>query len=87
MTAAAAAPDWLSLHGGELRRGLDSFSWSILLDGSPNYRLTITPALGKFTCVVSQSNNGKRLDAGVNYPDTDAALTGGLDELRRVLGW
>src|SRR5207244_1883129 len=57
-------PDWLALHGGELRRGLDEFTWLVLLGGAPQYRLDIRPAKGKFMCAVMQTVNGRRLDRG-----------------------
>ena len=50
-------------------------------------RLVLTPADGKFTCYVSQTNNGKRLDAGSVHPTPEAALAAGLEELRQKLGW
>jgi hypothetical protein len=87
MTTTEATPEWLTLRGGELRRGVIAETWLVLLDGSPNYRLFVTPAMGKFTCVVVQTNNGKRLDKGREYPTVNEALTGGLEELREVLGW
>ena len=82
-----ATPDWLTLRGGELRRGLDDFNWMLLLDGSPVYRLFITPAKGRFTCVVKQSVNGRRIDKGADYATPAEALAGGLAELRQYLGW
>ena len=37
---------------------------------------------------VSNTVNGKRLDdATTTYPSPDAALAGGLDQLRNALGW
>ncbi len=83
---AASTPDWLTRHGGELRPGSSESTWFVLLNG-PQYQLTVVPAKGKFTCAVVQTVNGKRLDKGVEYPDPGAALSGGLDELRQVLGW
>jgi hypothetical protein len=79
--------EWLTRHGGELRHGPGMFNCTVLLDGSPQYQLTVVPAKGKSTCAVVQTVNGKRLDKGVEYPDEGAALVGGLDELRQVLGW
>jgi hypothetical protein len=82
-----AAPDWLELRNGEFRRGVVEGSWLVLFSGSPQYRLETRPAKGKFTCAVVQSNNGRRIDKGIEYPDANAALAGGLDELRQALGW
>jgi hypothetical protein len=85
-TKSIAAPDWLKLHNGELHRGVNG-STLVLLGGTPQYRLEVRPAKGKFTCLVVQSNNGRRVDKGVEYADAPAALAGGLDELRQALGW
>lgn len=80
-------PDWLAKRGGELRRGVNDLTWLILLNGSPHYRLSITPVKGKFGCSVIQTNNGKRLDKGTAGASTDAALQTGLADLRETLGW
>jgi hypothetical protein len=80
-------PEWLSTRDGGLNAGLNNRTWLVMLSGHPQYRLVATPARGKFTCVVTQTNNGKRLDAGADYPSLENALKGGLDELRAKLGW
>lgn len=80
-------PDWLQLRDGTIRQGLNEATWSVVLDGTPQYKLVAAPAAGQFTCVVTQTNNGKRMDAGVKYPSEDTALRGGLQELRTRLGW
>jgi len=80
------APPWLATRG-ELQRGPNQQTWNVLFNGSPQYRLTATPAKGKFTCVVMQSVNGRRIDRGLEYADIDAAISGGLEELRESLGW
>lgn len=87
MTESSPTPDWLAARGGELRRGVQENSWLVLLNGSPQYQLVIAPAAGKVTCIVTQTNNGKRLDRGAAYPDSNSALAGGLAELRTFLGW
>ena len=80
-------PDWLTKREGNLREGPNSSTYMVVLNGHPQYRLVAVPATGKFSCVVTQSNNGKRLDEGVNYPSLNEALQGGLEELRKKLGW
>ncbi|HEV3143133.1 MAG TPA: hypothetical protein VGZ47_04535 [Gemmataceae bacterium] len=82
-----STPDWLSLHGGYLRRGLDHHVWLVMLNGTPQYQLVITPAHGQFTCALTQLNNAKRLDKGAVYATAEAALQGGLEELKQTLGW
>jgi hypothetical protein len=81
------APDWLTVRGGGLVKGLDDRTWMVMIEGGPQYRVEVAPAKGQFTAVVIQSNNGKRLDEGKIYPTADAALAGGLEELRGNLGW
>lgn len=80
-------PDWLKNRTGGLAAGLNERTWLVTLNGHPQYRLVATPARGKFTCVITQTNNGKRLDAGAEYSSLENAIKGGLDELRTRLGW
>lgn len=80
-------PDWLARRNGSLKPGLNTQTWMVTLDGHPHYRLFATPAGGQFTCAVYQTNNGRRLDGGKKYASVEAALVGGLDELRERLGW
>ena len=80
-------PDWLTRHDAELRAGLSELTTLVLLAGSPQYKLAVVPAKGKFTCAVVQTVNGRRLDKGTEYPTANAALAGGLEELRQTLGW
>lgn len=80
-------PDWLTLHDGSLRRGLNGDPVLVMLGGEPQYRLDVRPAAGTFTCAVTQTVNGRRLDDGTTYPTPDAALAGGLEQLRTNLGW
>ena len=80
-------PDWLRSREGEVRPGLNLATWLLTLNGHPLYRLFATTAKGQFTCAITQTNNGQRLDGGKSYPTSDAALAGGLEELRMQLGW
>ena len=45
------------------------------------------PAGGKHACRVSQTVNGRRLDVGATFPTTEDAVRGGLEDLRKTLGW
>jgi hypothetical protein len=81
------APDWLAKREGALKPGIAPQTWMVTLRGHPLYKLFATPAQGKFTCAVTLTNNGQRLDAGKTYPSLDAAVAGGLEELREKLGW
>jgi hypothetical protein len=80
-------PDWLKIRDGGLVKGLNDRTWLVGTGGAPNYRIEVLPAKGQFTCAILQTNNGKRLDEGKVYPTSDAALAGGLEELRGKLGW
>lgn len=81
---AVTTPDWLTQRGGELRSGK---AWLVCLSGEPQYLLVPTPAAGKFSCRVTQTINGERLDSGSTYPSVEDAVRGGLDDLRKALGW
>ena len=81
------APDWLTARSGGLAKGLDENVLLVTLEGQPQYRLDSLPAKGRYTCAVVQTNNGKRLDGGKDYPTRETALAGGLEELRERLGW
>jgi hypothetical protein len=87
MTATVTTPDWLADHDGVLRRGVGNNSWVVLIGGRPLYRLVVTPAKNQFSCAVVQLNNGRRLDRGGTFPSAEAALQGGLNDLRTALGW
>ena len=81
------APDWLTQRTGGLRLAPDGRTWLLLLNDSPQYKLTPTPADGKWSCFIQQSVNGKRIDGGAVYPTREEAVHGGLEELRGKLGW
>ena len=81
------APEWLTRRDGALKPGPNLQTWLLTLGGHPQHRLFATTAKGQFTCVVTQSNNGQRLDGEKLYSTSEAALAGGLDELRETLGW
>ena len=70
-----------------MRPGLNPSAWLLTLDGHPQYKLVAVPVKGKYSCAVTQTNNGKRLDGGLTYDGLEAALAGGLEELRAKLGW
>lgn len=84
---AVAVPDWLSKRGGRLREAGTGHTWFVIFDDEPQYRVTPIPAGGKFSCHVVQTVNGKRLDSGSVHPSADEAMGGGLEDLRKALGW
>ncbi len=83
----ATTPDWLARHGGDLRPRTPPSSWAVFLGGEPLYTLTVVPVKGKYGCKVTLTNNGKRLDGGASFAGVDEALQGGLEDLRKALGW
>ena len=80
------APDWLKARDGSLKPGVNGHVL-VMVGGRPEYRLEVRPAAGQFTCVVTQTVNGRRLDGATTCPTADAALAGGLEQLRGNLGW
>jgi hypothetical protein len=80
-------PDWLVLHGGDLKLASDGSTWHVVLNQQPQYALWTTPVAGKFGFAIRQNNNGRRLECGGTYPTRDEALRGGLEGLREALGW
>lgn len=84
---AVAIPDWLARHGGTLRPAPDGQTWAVLFDHRPQYLLTPIPAKGKYGCQVEQTINGRHLESGGIYPGAEEALRGGLEDLRKALGW
>jgi len=86
--ALPTTPEWLSKREGSLKPGLRDFTLLVLLNNQPQYRLDVRPAVGQFTCNVTQTINGKQLDDSLTrYSSPDAAFEGGLDTLRSQLGW
>jgi hypothetical protein len=81
------APDWLTKRDAVLRAGPGGHGVFVAFAGSPQYRLDVRPAAGKFACEVTQAVNGRRVDDGTTYPSAADALTGGLNQLREKLGW
>jgi hypothetical protein len=87
MLTVVTTPEWLAKHGGELKANRDGQSWAVYVGGEPQYLVMPVPAEGKFACRVSQTNNGKRLDGPTVHDTLEDALKGGLEDLRKVLGW
>lgn len=80
-------PDWLRQRGAELKLGSDRTTWYVVVAGKPLYDLVPTPASGKFSCIVRQTNNGQLIDGKGVATTSDEALKTGLDSLRAFLGW
>ncbi|HTU22379.1 MAG TPA: hypothetical protein VMG10_30345 [Gemmataceae bacterium] len=84
---AMTAPSWLTRRGVHLQASKDGASWLVYLDKEPQYLLMAVPVKGQLGCRITQTINGRRLDEGATYPSVEAALQGGLEELRKALGW
>ena len=85
---AVTAPDWLTRRGGTVREGPNRRTWFVLFDGGPQYELKPIPAAGKHSCQVMQTINGRYLEgSGSIYPSVEDAVRGGLEDLRKALGW
>ena len=84
---AVTTPEWLAKRGCQLCQAEADHSWFVILDNEPQYRLMPVPAAGKYSCQVVQTVNGRRLDSGGTYPSAEDAVRGGLEELRKALGW
>jgi hypothetical protein len=84
---AITTPNWLQVRGSRLVPGYDGRTWLVLINDTPQYKLTPVPAAGRFGCQIVQTINGKRLDKATTYPTADEAVNGGSEELRQVLGW
>ena len=84
---AIATPDWLQSRGCCLVPDYDGRTWLVLINETPQYKLTPVPAAGRFMCQAVQTVNGKRLDKGTMFATAEAAVNGCLDELRSFLGW
>lgn len=80
-------PDWLTQRGGSLQIGGDGLRWFVVFSGQPNYSLAIVPIGGKFGCAIRQTINGQRIDCPNGFATNDEAIKGGLDALRKALGW
>ena len=84
---ALTAPDWLTRRGGTLRLHPDGSSWWVMIDDRPLYMLRAIPAQNKFGSLVEETVSGKRLESKTVYATAEEALHGGLEDLRKNLGW
>jgi hypothetical protein len=80
-------PEWLSTRGGSLARGYDGHTWLVLLNGSPQYRLSPVPAAGRYNCAIVQTVNSRRIEHAATYATSEEAIRSGLEALRGLLGW
>ncbi len=84
---AESTPEWLRNRGCRLEHAASGRSWLVYLGNEPQYRLTPIPVGGKFGCEVVQTINGRHLERNNTYPTQEEAVRGGLEDLRKALGW
>ena len=87
MMTRMTVPEWLTKRDGTLKPGVRDGVLFVMAGGKPLYRLDVRPAGGTFVCAVVQTVNGKQIGDDVKYESADAALAGGLEQLRNKLGW
>jgi hypothetical protein len=81
-------PDWLAGRRGQIGRGVQPETRFVVINGEPLYKLEVRPAVGRYTCTVTETANGRRLDDGTaTFASFGEALAGGLERLRAKLGW
>jgi hypothetical protein len=80
-------PDWLNKHGGQLQGNAQGTACFVFLGSEPQYIVEAIPAGGQYACRVKQTVNGKRLESANLYSTPELAMAGGLEDLRKALGW
>ena len=83
MTKALPVPDWLTLRAGSLKPGVRPETQFVLIGDQPLYKLEVRPATGKFTCAISNTVNGKRLEE-VSDDDWERTMAVNLTAIFRV---
>jgi len=81
------APDWLALHRGSLKTALDGQSLIVLVGEEPQYLVTPVPVAGKHGSQVKQTVNGRPVPSTGTFNTAAEAVRGGLEDLRKSLGW
>lgn len=84
---AVTTPEWLTKHGGNLGVSQDERRYAVYFAREPQYVVEVVPTAGKFSTRVVQSINGRRLQNTGVFPSPDEAAAGGLEDLRKSLGW
>ena len=84
---ALEVPNWLAQRGGGLTRASTPSTWFVLINKEPQYSLAPVPVAGQFGCTITQTNNGRRVESKGTYASPEDALKGGLEDLRKALGW
>jgi|DewCreStandDraft_4_1066084.scaffolds.fasta_scaffold205421_2 hypothetical protein len=80
-------PEWLSRRVGQLKAGVTSNSWLVLVGDSPIFRIEARPAKGRFTYYLTETTNGRTWAGESTFATSEEALRQGLEALRDRLGW
>ena len=84
---ALASPEWLMRRGGAIKLGSDGKTWFVMLNDQPQFALTVVPVGGRFGSAIKQTNNGHRIESAGVQASPEEAIAGGLEDLRKSLGW
>jgi hypothetical protein len=77
----------LTRHGGSIRPALNGHGCFVDFAGGPQYKLTLVPVGGVHGCQVIQTVNGRPVLCDGMYGTSEEALRGGLEAVRKALGW
>ncbi len=81
------APDWLSQRGGEVKLASDGRSYYVYVDDQAQYRLVAIPVKGKYGCSITQTINGRQIPSSEASESKEGAVSLGLQDLGKYLGW
>lgn len=84
---ALSTPEWLARRGATVKTSGDGQNCFVVINGRPDYALSVVPVAGKFGCAIRQTINGTRIDSPGTQPTSEAALRQGLEDLGKALGW
>ncbi len=84
---AVMVPGWLQQRDGRLELASDGRTWVVWFDGRANYAVESIPVKGKFGSKIFLTINGQRVPSEGTYATADEAVAGGLEDLRKALGW
>jgi hypothetical protein len=82
-----SVPEWLTRREGALRRGSDGQTWFVVLNGKPQYSIVPVPVNGRFAARIQQTINGQQIPSAGMHATKEEAISAGLEELRKTLGW
>ncbi len=84
---AVNVPEWLSKRGGVLKPASDGRTWLVRLTPMFQYAVAPRPVGDSFGCAIKNTNNGQQVPNTCTASGPEEAVTAGLEELRKYLGW